>query len=60
MLDAPVELVRQTHTEALDDLDDDDRQHDADPDDVVVCALIAVVDGDLAEAPAEIVPAMAE
>ena len=49
---APVGAAGDVHAELLQDLHDDDRQRYAQPDDLIVVLLVAVGDGDLAEAAA--------
>ena len=49
---APVGAAGDVHAELLQDLHDDDRQRYAQPDDLIVVLLVAVGDGNLAEAAA--------
>ena len=51
---APVGAAGDVHAELLQDLHDDDRQRYAQPDDLIVVLLVAVGDGNLAEAAATI------
>ena len=49
LLEAFIQLDRKTGTDALEDLHDNDKQNDRQQHDQIFIAVVAVVDGDLAQ-----------